>query len=122
MTTVLFADYDYPDIELERELFREAGAELVTAQCKTEDAVIAHVCRNVVGRVIAYDPYLIDGDFPPYVERIETLRDLATQADVVSVHTPLTDETRGMVDGAFFSAVKRGLMLVNTSRGAVVNI
>ena len=42
MTTILFADHDYPDVELERALFREAGVEMVTAQCNSEEQVIAH--------------------------------------------------------------------------------
>src|SRR5437773_4780610 len=216
MTTVLFADHDYHDIELERALFNEAGIDVAIAQCKSEDDVIAHggrcraillqyapitdrvlaalpdvgivsrigagydtidaaacekrgvwlanspdygvgevathalalalasirnivayhrdigagkwdflssgplrrpgelalgvvglgrigkrmahVSRNIFKRVVAYDPYLIDGDFPPYVERVQALRDLAGQSDVVSLHTPLTDETRGFID------------------------
>ena len=83
---------------------------------------MAHVSRNVFGRIIAYDPYLIDGDFPPYVDRMQTLSDLTAQSDIVSLHTPLTGETRGMIDAGFFRAAKRGLTLVNTSRGAVVNV
>ena len=83
---------------------------------------MAHISRNVFKRVIAYDPYLIDGDFPAYVERVKSLADLATQSDVVSVHTPLTAETRGMLDAAFFAAMKPGTYFVNTARGAVVNI
>src|SRR5690242_9639872 len=83
---------------------------------------MAHVARNVVRRVIAYDPYLIDGDFPAYVERVRTLDALAAQADVVSLHTPLDETTRGMIDRRFFSAARRGMTLVNTSRGAVVDI
>ena len=83
---------------------------------------MAHVSRNVVGRVIAYDPYLIDGDFPAYVERVASLETLAAQADIVSVHTPLDATTRGMIDARFFAAAKRGMTLVNTSRGAVVDV
>jgi D-3-phosphoglycerate dehydrogenase len=83
---------------------------------------MAHVSRNVVKRVVAYDPYLIDGDFPAYVERAHTLEDLAAQSDIVSLHTPLDATTRGLIDARFFAAAKRGLTLVNTSRGAVVNI
>lgn len=83
---------------------------------------MAHVSRNVFKRVVAYDPYLIDGDFPAYVERASTLTELAAVADVVSLHTPLTAETRGMIDGRFFAAAKRGLTLVNTARGAVVDL
>jgi phosphoglycerate dehydrogenase-like enzyme len=83
---------------------------------------MAHISRNVFKRVVAYDPYLIDGDFPAYVERAHSLTELAAQADVVSLHTPLTPETRGMIDRGFFDALKTGAHLVNTARGAVVNV
>ena len=83
---------------------------------------MAHISRNVFKRVVAYDPHIIDGDFPAYVERAATLAQLARQADVITLHTPLTAETRGMVDAQFFGAVKRGTYFVNTSRGAVVNL
>jgi D-3-phosphoglycerate dehydrogenase len=240
MRKVLFTDYDFRDIELERALFRNAGVELVEAQCRTEDDVIeraqdaggllvqyapitarviaalprvgvvsrtgagfdtvdiaaceahgvwvantpdygvgevathalalalaslrnvvafdrdvhagtwhylsagtvsrasdltlgivglgrigkrmAHVARNVFRRVIAFDPYLIDGDFPAYVERVHALDALAREADVVSLHTPLNDETRRMIDARFFAALRPGATLVNTARGAVVDV
>ena len=83
---------------------------------------MAHISRNVFRRVVAYDPYLIDGDFPAYVERVATLHGLAGQSDLVSVHTPLTAETRGMLDARFFAAMKPGAYFVNTARGAVVKI
>jgi phosphoglycerate dehydrogenase-like enzyme len=81
---------------------------------------MAHVSRNVFKRVLAYDPHLIDGDFPAYVERVRSLTELAVAADVVTIHTPLTDETRGLVDARFFAAARPGMTLVNTARGAVV--
>jgi phosphoglycerate dehydrogenase-like enzyme len=81
----------------------------------------AHLARNTFGRVIACDPYLIDGDFPAYVERA-TLAQLFETADLISLHVPLTAETRGMVDGALLGRLKPGAILVNTARGAVVDI
>ena len=83
---------------------------------------MAHVSRNLFKRVIAYDPYLIDGDFPAFVERVRDLHELFALADVVSPHTPLNNETRGMLDAGCFAAMKRGSYIVNTSRGAVINI
>jgi D-3-phosphoglycerate dehydrogenase len=81
----------------------------------------AHLARNSFGRVIACDPYLIDGDFPAYVERVE-LTALFDRADVISLHVPLTAETRGLVDGSLLGRVPPGAILVNTARGAVVEV
>jgi len=83
---------------------------------------MAQISRDIFGRVVAYDPYLIDGDFPVFVERLPTLDALARAADVVSVHTPLTKETRGMIDAGFFAAMPAGGYVVNTARGAVVDV
>jgi D-3-phosphoglycerate dehydrogenase len=83
---------------------------------------MAQISRDVFRRVVAYDPYLIDGDFPVFVERVRSLEALAAAADVVSLHTPLTAETRGMIGSAFFAAMQRGSCLVNTARGAVVDV
>ena len=82
---------------------------------------MAYISRNVFGRVIACDPYLIDGDFPAYVQRAE-LNELCEQSDVVSLHTPLTAETRGMINAGVLAWMRPGSYLVNTARGAVVNI
>jgi D-3-phosphoglycerate dehydrogenase len=82
---------------------------------------MAHVSRNVFARVIACDPYIIDGDFPAYVERA-TLADLFAASDVVSLHVPLTAETRNMIDAAVIGLMKPGSYLVNTARGAVVDV
>ncbi len=82
---------------------------------------MAHVSRNVFRRIVACDPYLIDGDFPAYVERA-SLAGLFEQCDVVSLHTPLNDETRGMIAAATLSRMPSGSYLVNTARGAIINI
>ncbi|MEP7182935.1 MAG: C-terminal binding protein [Betaproteobacteria bacterium] len=82
---------------------------------------MAHLGRNVFRRVIACDPYIIDGDFPAYVERA-SLTDAFAHSDVVSLHVPLTDETRGMIDAAVLGVMKPGGFLVNTARGAVVDV
>src|SRR5262245_29391071 len=55
MSRVLFSDNEFPDIELERGLFAAVGAELATAQCKTEDDVIA-AARDCFGILLQYAP------------------------------------------------------------------
>jgi D-3-phosphoglycerate dehydrogenase len=83
---------------------------------------MALLSRDVFKRVVAYDPYLIDGDFPVYVDRAHSLEEIAGLSDVVTLHTPLTAETRGMIDRRFFASMKRGSYLVNTARGAIVEL
>ena len=82
---------------------------------------MAHLARNAFKRVIACDPYLIDGDFPAYVERAADAGALFAASDLVSIHTPLTAETRGMVGRALFERMRSGSWLVNTARGAIVD-
>ena len=80
---------------------------------------MSYISRNVFGPIIACDPYLIDGDFPAYVQRVSR-EELFRKADIVSIHVPLNDETRGMVDGRLMGLMKKGSFLVNTARGGVV--
>ena len=80
----------------------------------------ALLARDCFAQVIACDPYLIDGDFPAFVKRV-TQQQLFEQADVVSLHLPLNDETRGIVNASLLAQMKRGSFLVNTARGGIVD-
>lgn len=72
--------------------------------------------------VVFYDPYKPDGyDKALGVRRVETLDELLAESLVVSVHCPLTDETRRMIDAAAIAKMPRGSYVVNTARGAVVD-
>jgi D-3-phosphoglycerate dehydrogenase len=81
----------------------------------------AALARDCFAQVIACDPYIIDGDFPVFVKRV-THEHLFDQADVVSLHVPLNDETRGMVGASALARMKRGSFLVNTARGGIVDV
>ncbi|WP_328939685.1 hydroxyacid dehydrogenase [Streptomyces tauricus] len=71
--------------------------------------------------VLFHDPYVSDADAAELgVERVE-LAELFARCDTVSVHTPLLPTTRGLVDRALIDAMPAGAMLINTSRGAVVD-
>ncbi len=74
-------------------------------------------------RVVFYDPYKEDGyDKALGVDRVVSLEELAAESDVVSVHAPRTAETDRMIDRAFFGSLRRPIHLINTARGALVDL
>ncbi len=87
-----------------------------------------HIARKVAERgrpfgvrIVAADPYVDAAAMEQAgVEKVD-LDDLFARADIVSLHTPLTDETRGLVGEAAFARMKPGAILINTSRGGVVD-
>jgi D-3-phosphoglycerate dehydrogenase len=71
-------------------------------------------------RILLYDPHLPeDGKRTLGCEQVESLAELLREADIISIHCPLTIETRGMVNAAFLSQMKPGSSLVNTARGGI---
>lgn len=70
-------------------------------------------------RTIAYDPSKVD--FPPQVEKCRTLEGLLGVADVVSLHVPLNENTKALISYGEFKIMKKGDLLINTSRGEVVD-
>ena len=85
---------------------------------------IGRICHKTFGmKVIAYDPYLPDAkknDFAGWASFVE-LEDLLKAADVISIHVPLTDQTRHLIDAAELKLMKSDAILINASRGGVVN-
>ena len=72
-------------------------------------------------RIVGYDPYKPSGHEKAVgFQRAESLEELLAQSDIVTLHCPLTAETRGMVDAAFLGRMKRGSALVNTARGRIL--
>ncbi len=70
--------------------------------------------------VIAYDPFVSVAQAAELGATLVSLDDVFRQADVVSLHTPLLDATRGMITGAHFRQMKPGATFINTARGAIV--
>lgn len=71
-------------------------------------------------RVIAYDKYRTD--WPDnFAERVD-LEEIRKNADIISLHVPLTEETKGMINREFLRQCRKGLILLNTSRGPVLVI
>jgi phosphoglycerate dehydrogenase-like enzyme len=79
---------------------------------------VAHIAQAMQMLVIGHDPYLRPGSSPvPLV----SFTDLLHRSDIVTIHVPLTDETRDMFRAEVLEEMKPGAYLINTSRGEIVN-
>ncbi len=99
------------------------GHTLGLVGCGNIGTIVARICRRGFDmRVLVYDPTLSAERAEEIgAEKVERLHDLMKEADVVSIHVPLTDSTRGLVDAAALASMKSTAILVNTSRGPVVD-
>lgn len=83
-------------------------------------AVVARILLGFGCRVVAYDVAPSPECRGMGVE-YRPLADIWTEADIITLHTPLTPETRHLIDAQAIARMKRGVMIVNTSRGALVD-
>ena len=79
--------------------------------------IFIDICRGFGMHVVAYDR------FPPKDSDIEyvSLDELFERSDIISLHCPLTDETRHMIGADAISKMKKGVVIVNTSRGGLID-
>ena len=81
---------------------------------------VAAIAAAIGMRVAAFDPYLPDDQFLN-ATRADDLSDMLASADVVSLHIPLTAHSRGLISSESLGRMKRGVILINTARGGLVN-
>jgi D-3-phosphoglycerate dehydrogenase len=83
------------------------------------------VARRAAGlgmRVVAYDPFVPPDRFRELgVERVESEREVYAAADFLTLHLPLTDQTRGSINAKAFGRMRNGVRIVNAARGALVD-
>lgn len=79
--------------------------------------VFIDICRGFGMNVIAYDAYPAADSGIDYV----TLDELFERSDIISLHCPLTDETHHMVNAEAIEKMKKGVVILNTSRGALID-
>ncbi|MBA3646084.1 MAG: phosphoglycerate dehydrogenase [Gemmatimonadaceae bacterium] len=83
---------------------------------------VAVRARAFGAEVAAYDPYIQPARFEALrVERVEKLDELIARADILTVHTPLTDETRNLIGARELKLLPPGAIVVNMARGGIVN-
>ena len=98
------------------------GKTLGLVGCGATGRETAQRARAMDMTVIGYDPALsaVDGIWR-HVMRRRTMDELLSAADALSVHAPLNDETRGLIDRAAIARMKPGAILINTARGGIVD-
>ena len=83
----------------------------------------AEVIKNLGGfgaRILAYDPYR-NAEIEHLVEYVDELHDIAPQADIITLHMPLTPQTHHIISAETIPLLKDGVLIVNTSRGALID-
>jgi D-3-phosphoglycerate dehydrogenase len=88
--------------------------------CGNIGAIVADRALGLKMKVIAYDPYLsVERAADLGVEKVD-LDELFQRADFISLHTPMTDATRGIINADAFSKMKDGVRIINCARGGLV--
>jgi len=84
-------------------------------------SIVADRAQGLKMRVIAFDPFLSPERAETMgVERVD-LDTLLKRADFITIHTPLTDQTRNLLNAAAFDKVKKGVRIVNCARGGIID-
>ena len=97
------------------------GKTLGVIGCGNIGAIVADRALGMKMKVIAYDPYLSDQRAVDLgVEKVD-LEDLLRRADFITLHTPLTDKTRNIINADSLKRTKKSLRLINCARGGLVD-
>jgi D-3-phosphoglycerate dehydrogenase len=83
--------------------------------------IVAKLGLGLQMKVVAFDPFLSAADAEAMGVELLSMDELLGRADFISIHTPLTDKTRGLISKAEFDKMKKGAFLVNAARGGIVD-
>ena len=72
-------------------------------------------------KILAYDPYISELNDKEIDAKLSSLNEIYEKSDIISIHLPLTDETKNMINKSSFSQMKNKPIIINTSRGSVIN-
>lgn len=82
---------------------------------------VAQKTKSLGMKVLGYDPFLAEMEIEGRGAKPAAMQDIYAQSDFLSINVPLNPDTRGMLDGAAFGTMKRGVRLVCTARGGIID-
>jgi len=109
------------DLAIGRPMFRLRNKTLAIIGYGNTGKLTAKKASAFGLNVISYSPYLPIGQYDDWTTNFHDLHYVLGQADFVSLHVPLTDDTIGMVNHQFLNAMKPSAYLINTARGGIIN-
>ncbi len=72
-------------------------------------------------KILAYDPYVKEINDKEIDAKLSSLNEIYEKSDIISIHLPLTDETKNIINKSSFSQMKNKPIIINTSRGGIIN-
>ncbi|HAH08468.1 MAG TPA: phosphoglycerate dehydrogenase [Alphaproteobacteria bacterium] len=97
------------------------GKTLGIIGCGNIGSIVADRAKGLRMKVVAYDPYLSpERAIELGVEKLD-LADLFRRADVITLHTPLTPQTKNIIDAAALEKMKKGVRIINCARGGLID-
>ena len=84
-------------------------------------SIVARRAQGLTMKIIAYDPYVTEEMAKTRNVELVSLDDLFSRSHFISVHTPLTDETRNLIDETSFRKMRQGVMIINCARGGIIH-
>lgn len=87
-------------------------------------SMVANISLSLEMKVYGYDPYLSSDAawiVSRHVNRVKSIDEIFANCDIITLHTPLTDETRDLINAEAISKMKDGVRIINYARGEVVN-
>jgi len=103
-------------------MYRLGGKTLGIIGCGNIGSIVLRKMRSIGMRILVSDPYLSKERLAELGIAHTPLETVMGESDIVTIHVPVTDETRGMFNERLFSLMKPHAVMVNTARGPVMNV
>lgn len=103
-------------------MFRMGGKTLGIVGCGHIGSIVLRKMRSFGMRILVCDPYLSKERYAELGIEHTPLEKLLQESDIVTIHVPVTDETRGMFNGNTIGLMKKTAVLINTARGPMINV